>query len=55
MIDFLVNLALNLRPKAHQTSTQESPKINKKGIENMMQVGLAFGPLLAGFWMDFGF
>ena len=50
MIDFLVNLAPNLRPKAHQKSTQEVPKIDKKGIKNMMQVGLKFGGLLGRFW-----
>ena len=54
MIDFLVKLALNLAPKTHQKSTQEVPKIDKKGIENMMQVGLEFGPLLGRFLVDFG-
>ena len=28
MIDFLINLALNLALKIHQKSTQEAPKIN---------------------------
>ena len=46
MIDFLVNLALNLAPTTHQKSNQEAPKIDKKDIEHMMQVALAFGPLL---------
>ena len=54
MIDFLVNLAPNLKPKTHQKSTQEVPKIDKKGIENRMQVGLEFGPLLGRFLVDFG-
>ena len=54
MIDLLVNLALNLAPKTHQKSSQEAPKIDKKGIENMMQVGLEFGPLLGRFLVDFG-
>ena len=31
MIDFLVNLAPNLSPKTYQKSTQEPPKIDKKG------------------------
>ena len=53
MIDFLVNLAPNLGSKTHQKSTQEGPKINKKGIENMMQVGLEFGALLGRIWVDF--
>ena len=54
MIDFLVNLALNLRPKTHQKWCQEAFKISKNGIENMMQVGLAFGALLARILVDFG-
>ena len=54
MIQFLVNLALNLAPKTHQKSTQEAPKIDKKGIENIMQVGLEFGPLLGRISVDFG-
>ena len=54
MIDFLVNLAPNLRPKTHQKSTQEAPKIDKKGIENRMQVDLEFGPLLGRILVDFG-
>ena len=29
MIDFSVNLVLNLRPQTHQNSTQEAPKIDK--------------------------
>ena len=54
MVDFLVSLALNLGPKTPQKSTQEAPKIDKKGIENIMQVGLEFGPLLGRFLVDFG-
>ena len=54
MIDFLANLAFNLAPKTHQNSIQEASKIDQKGIENMMQVGLVFGPLLARIWVDFG-
>ena len=54
MIDFLVNLDFNLAPKTYQNSTQEASKIDQKGIENMMQVGLVFGPLLARIWVDFG-
>ena len=52
MIDFLVNLALNLRPKTHQKLYQEAFKISKNGFENMMQVGLAFGALLARILVD---
>ena len=54
MIDFLVNLALNLAPKTHKKITQEAPKVDKKGIENMMQVGLAFGAVLERTLVDFG-
>ena len=36
MIDFLVNSVLNLVPKIQQKSTQEAPKIDKRGIENRM-------------------
>ena len=54
MIDFLVNLALNLRPRTHQKWCQEAFKISKNGIENMMQVGLAFGALLERTLVDFG-
>ena len=54
MIDFLVNLAFNLGPKTHQKSTKEAPKIDKKGIENMMQDALEFGPLLGRILVDFG-
>ena len=53
MIDFLVNLAPNLGFKTHQKSRQGVPKINKKDIENMMQVGLEFGALLGRIWVDF--
>ena len=54
MIDFLINWALNLAPKTHQKSIQEAPEIDKKGIENIMQVGLEFGPLLGRFLVDIG-
>ena len=54
MIDFWINLALNLAPKTHQKSTQEAPKTGKKGIENLMQVGLEFRPLLGQILVDFG-
>ena len=53
MINFLVNLALNLRPKTHQKWCQEAFKISKNGNENMMQVGLGFGALLGRFLVDF--
>ena len=54
MIDFLVNLTPNLRPETHQKSTHKDPKINKKGMENMMQVGLGCEALLGRFLVDFG-
>ena len=54
MIDFLVHLAPKLAPKTYQKSIQEAPKINQKGIENMMQVALGFRALLGRFLVDFG-
>ena len=54
MIDFLVNLVPNLSPKTHQKSTQEAPKIDKKGIENKKQAGLDFGPPLGRILVDVG-
>ena len=53
MIDFLVNMALNLRPKTHQKWCQEAFKILKNAIKNVMQVGLAFGTLLEWILVDF--
>ena len=53
MIDFLVNLALNLRPKTHQKWCQEAFKILKNAIKNVMQVDLAFGTLLERILVDF--
>ena len=53
MVDFLVNLALNLRPRTNQKLCQEAFKISKNGIENLMQVSLAFGALLARILVDF--
>ena len=53
MIDFLVNMALNLRPKTHQKWCQEAFKILKNAIKNVMQVGLAFGTLLERILVDF--
>ena len=47
MINFWVNLALNLAPR-------EAPKIHKKRIENKMQGALEFGTLLGRIWVDFG-
>ena len=53
MIDLLVNLALNLRPKTHQKWCQEAFKILKKTIKSVMQVGLAFATLLERIVVDF--
>ena len=52
MIDHEINLAFDLAPKTHQKSTKDVPKIDEKGIKNMMQLGLVFGPLLARIWVD---
>ena len=54
MIDFLVNLALNLRPKTHKKLCQEAFKILKNAVKNVMQVGLAFGALFERILVDFG-
>ena len=53
MIDFLVNMALNLRSKTHQKWCQEAFKILKNAIKNLMQVGIAFGTLLERILVDF--
>ena len=47
MIDFLVNLALNLGPKIHQKSTQDRPKIDQKSIKKHGQDMIRF---LIDFW-----
>ena len=54
MIEFLVDVAFNLRPKTLKESTLEALKIDGKSIENRMQVGLECGALLGRFWVDFG-
>ena len=52
MIDFSVPSTWH--PKPTQKSTQEIPKIDEKGVENMMQVGFEVGPLLGRILVDFG-
>ena len=39
-------------PKPTKIRSKSLPKSIKQGIENMMQVGLVFGPLLARIWVD---
>ena len=41
-------------PRPPEIRPKRLPKSIKKGIENMMQVGLVFGPLLERIWVDFG-
>ena len=50
MIEFLINLALNLAPKTHHKSTQEPPKINTKSIKNNVQHMIRFSSI----FIDFG-
>ena len=58
MIDFLVNLAPNLRPKTHQKSTQEAPKIDKKGYSkhdaSWLGIWSPLGTVFGGFWAQLG-
>ena len=58
MIDFLVNLAPNLSPKTHQKSTQEAPKIDKKGYSKLdaswLGIWNPLGTDLTGFWVQVG-
>ena len=52
VINFSVNLALNVTPKTHQNSTQEALKIDKHKHRNMMHAGLDFVTLLGRIvWM----
>ena len=58
IIDFLVNLALNLRPKTLTKSSQEASKIDQKGHRKQdaswlgiwRPLGTIFGP----FWLQVG-
>ena len=59
MIDFLVNLVPNLAPKTHQKSTQEAPKIDKKGYSkhddaSWLGIWSPLGTDLGGFWVQLG-
>ena len=54
MIDFLVNLALNLALKIHQEFIQEAPKINKKSINNNIQHMIPFFIHLSRFGRPLG-
>ena len=58
MIDFLVNLVPNLNPKTHQKSTQEAPKIDKKGYSkhdaSWLGIWNPLGTNLGGFWVQVG-
>ena len=54
MIDFLVNLAPNLKPKTHQKSTQEAPKIDNKRYSkhdaSWPGIWSPLGTVLVGSW-----
>ena len=65
MIDFLINLALNLTPKIHQKSTSEAPKIDCRGHRQhdaswhgfWIQLGRQLGPNFAQLgptWLQLG-
>ena len=58
MIDFLINLALNLGPKVHQKSSQEAPKIDKKGHRkydaSWLGIWSPLGTIFGGFWGQVG-
>ena len=54
MIDFLVNLALNLAPKIHHKPSQEAPKINKKLIKINVQDMIPFFIDFSRFGMPLG-
>ena len=58
MIEFLVNLALNLRPKTFQKSTQEASEIDQKGYRkydaSWLGIWTPLGTDLGGFWREVG-
>ena len=58
MIDFLITLALNLRPKAQHNSSQEASKIEKKRHRTYDAIWLGIwaplGTILDGFWRQAG-
>ena len=54
MIDFLVNLALNLSPKTFQKSTQEASKIDKLGHSKHHASWLGIWSPLGPNLVDFG-
>ena len=58
MIDFLVNLALNLKPKTLQKSTQEASNIDQKGyrkyVASWLGIWSPLGPIVGGFWIQVG-
>ena len=58
MMDFLVNLALNLKPKTLQNSTQEASKIDQKGYRkydaSWLGISTPLGTDLSGFGRQVG-
>ena len=58
MIDFLVNLALNLKPKTLQKSIQEASKIDYKGYRkydaSWLGIWSPLGTIFGGFWGQVG-
>ena len=51
MIHFLANLALNMRLKTLQNSTQDASKIDQKSIPTSIKILIK---ILIGFWSNFG-
>ena len=58
MIEFLANLALNLRPKTLQNSTQDASKIDQKGHQNhdasWFGIWTSLWMILGRFWRQVG-
>ena len=58
MIEYLINLALNLAPKIHQKSTQEAPKIDCRGHREQDAswhgIWNPLGEDFGGFWIQLG-
>ena len=52
LIDFWCLGRLTWQAKPTQIRSKSLPKSIRQGIENLMQVGLVFGPLLARIWVD---
>ena len=58
LIDFLINLALNLKPKTLTKSTQETSKIDQKSHRKQdaswLGIWTPLGTIFGGFWLQVG-